>query len=325
MADGHVDRVNVTTTRSDVSGAVFSGWNPKDVISRMSRIYSLCGIAQTVAACASVEDAQDLRAGPPLVAARDALRLSEMLTQTAMRLCLHWPKALNMGPLPAPVQASMAVQSALSWVFAGALSESAANAADPDMSQLSQKIDLLSQAIDKLHQTGGLRDQLRDALVDRGWQGFGALPPNATPEQGALNRRWNDPTVAAARQVFGAGLLARLEAGFCDLAALLDEMRVALSMTSPGVVAPALSDLDGTGRAVVETARGALSHSVTIRQGRIALYQIAAPTEANFAPGGPVESGLLGALDEPELETAARLHVLAIDPCVEFTLGLQHA
>ena len=76
--------------------------------------------------------------------------------------------------------------------------------------------------------------------------------------------------------------------------------------------------------AEVETVRGALRHRIRIEDGRIADYAISAPTEANFRLGGPVEAGLLGAA-AAGIESAARLHVLAIDPCVEFTVEVDHA
>jgi len=324
VSDGHVDRVDIKTTRYDVSGALFQGSAPEDALKRMGQVFSLCGIAQTIAACTAAENALGVDAGTSLIKARDTLRLSEMATQTAMRLCLHWPQALNMSPLPAPVQASMKVQRLLSQMLSGALAGPAFAATDQDMSKLWQKVDALTNAIGDLRQAGGLHDQLRHQLVRLGWQGFGALPGNTAPEQGALSRCWNAPAVIAARQEFGAGLLARLEAGFCDLEQSLKDMRAALTKVEGVVVAPVWSGDDGTGQATVETARGALSHKVAIRQGKIASYQISAPTEANFAPGGPVVAGLLGAREE-KIESAARLHVLAIDPCVDFTIGLDHA
>jgi len=324
LNSGRVESVDMQSTRHDVSEALFRGRTPKEVISRMKQTYSLCGTAQTIAACEAVEMAFGTDTPAPVVAARDLMRLAEMATQIAMRLCLHLPKALGMAPVPGVVQAAMALETELAHMFGGALASEGAAEPAVDMDGILKKLENLQGQAAGLDEPGGLYDRVRSELQARGWLGFGALPEGVKPEQGAFRRRWDEQEVADARKAFGAGLLARIEAGFCDLAALPDEMRAILDQNIPPSRMPAPDGVGGQGRATVETARGALTHLVDIRDGRIASYQIAAPTEDTFAPGGPVEVGLLGASDR-DLETAARLHVLAIDPCVEFTIKVHHA
>lgn len=76
--------------------------------------------------------------------------------------------------------------------------------------------------------------------------------------------------------------------------------------------------------AAAMTARGPLAHRVEVAEGRIAFYRIDAPTEVNFRTGGPAEAGLIGA-PAANLAHAARLHILAIDPCVDFSLEIGDA
>ncbi|RME18569.1 MAG: hypothetical protein D6801_01120, partial [Alphaproteobacteria bacterium] len=153
---------------------------------------------------------------------------------------------------------------------------------------------------------------LARALAEAGLEGYGALPEGAAPEAGALARGWDVPEVAAARAAHGAGLAARLAASRHELLALPGRMAEALAAIEPAP-ARAAKRADGPGRAVVETARGPLTHALRLTAGRVADYSTAAPTEVNFAPRGPALAGLSGARAEAR---AAELHMIAIDPCV---------
>ena len=78
----------------------------------------------------------------------------------------------------------------------------------------------------------------------------------------------------------------------------------------------------GEGAATVETARGLLTHRVRVERGIVTACQTFAPTDANFAPDGPVVTGLTG---QPLDPVAARLHVFAIDPCVACSVEVANA
>jgi len=75
-----------------------------------------------------------------------------------------------------------------------------------------------------------------------------------------------------------------------------------------------------------EAARGLLVHRVSIIDGRVAHYQILAPTEWNFHPQGVVAQGLAAiarsGAEGPELERLARLYITAVDPCVDYQLSV---
>ena len=85
---------------------------------------------------------------------------------------------------------------------------------------------------------------------------------------------------------------------------------------------------DGAGEGLVEAARGSLGHWLRIENGRIAGYQIIAPTTWNFSPRdaggvpGPVEAALVGAeVREGETTPVAVQHIVrSFDPCMVCTV-----
>jgi hydrogenase large subunit len=82
------------------------------------------------------------------------------------------------------------------------------------------------------------------------------------------------------------------------------------------------------GMGLTEAARGALGHWVTLAGGRIANYQIVAPTSWNFSPRdatgtpGALESALEGVAVAPgETSPVAIQHIVrSFDPCMVCTV-----
>jgi uptake hydrogenase large subunit len=158
--------------------------------------------------------------------------------------------------------------------------------------------------------------------------------------------RWSGRVVetgALARQlVAGHGLLhdvasrgggnvhSRVLARFVEIAEVLPRMERWLSQLQPGepfCQAVELPD-QGEGVGLVEAARGALGHWLWVRQGRIANYQIVAPTSWNFSPRdhrgqpGALEAALVGTpVAEGERTPVAVQHVVrSFDPCMVCTV-----
>lgn len=85
---------------------------------------------------------------------------------------------------------------------------------------------------------------------------------------------------------------------------------------------------DGEGEGLVEAARGSLGHWIRIEGGRIAGYQIIAPTTWNFSPRdaqgmpGPVEAALVGAEVGAREDTPLSVQhiVRSFDPCMVCTV-----
>jgi len=313
---GLVCGVDINSTRPRGVAKVFAGRTPDETVGLLGGVFSLCATAQTVAGLEALEAACGVSISEPQSAARTILREAEMLTQTVLRVGMDWPRLLGIAPAVALARLALSAQAALetdlfggrNWkVVGGALMR-------PDGHAVRRYI-------------SDFHDELLAALDARGLNGFGALADDAGPETGALSRQWNDADVVAARNTFGAGLRARLLARFADMRDLPMSLLASLdhlgTCEGVGEVAPKT----GEGVAIVETARGALTHTVRVEDGKISAYVIDAPTDLNFSNDGVVALGLMGAAaaDVEALNTAAELHVLAIDPCVSCTLEVVDA
>ncbi|GAB4271976.1 MAG: nickel-dependent hydrogenase large subunit [Pararhodobacter sp.] len=152
-----------------------------------------------------------------------------------------------------------------------------------------------------------------------------------TMEVGALARAVVDGhPLARDLAARGGGVLARIAGRLLEIARtqiLLEDWAAALRPGEPFMAdTPPLSD--GAGEGLVEAARGALGHWIRVESGRIAGYQIVAPTTWNFSPRdaagtpGPVEAALVGAPVRPGEDTplAVQHIVRSFDPCMVCTV-----
>jgi hypothetical protein len=144
-------------------------------------------------------------------------------------------------------------------------------------------------------------------------------------ETGGLARMCHEPVVVAMQQRFGNAVVTRITARLVELARWLVELARDEGTPAPRVLSTPLGE--GEGLAAVETARGLLLHRARLVDERVADYQIVAPTEWNFHPGGALATGLVGleAEDDMQLFGAARLAVHALDPCIAFRIESSHA
>lgn len=142
-----------------------------------------------------------------------------------------------------------------------------------------------------------------------------------TAETGAVARLREQPLVAALSAAFGRSTLVRLAARLVELA------RIACDRAAPAPLAGSVRIGAGRGLGWVETARGLLLHRIDLNGDRIGRYRIVAPTEWNFHPDGALKQALLGAHapDESALERRAHWMLQALDPCVAYTLQVEHA
>ncbi len=139
----------------------------------------------------------------------------------------------------------------------------------------------------------------------------------------------------------GGGLRARVDslesevvrealARLLELAIVVPEMERRAQALQPGEAWYRHDPLPdgGTGVGLVEAARGALGHWLTVRHGRIAAYQIIAPTTWNFSPRdqagtpGSLEQALVGApVQEGEDTPISVQHIVrSFDPCMVCTV-----
>ncbi len=154
----------------------------------------------------------------------------------------------------------------------------------------------------------------------------------AVCETGALARQFIDghPLVRGVVARHGGGVGARVLARlleFCRVVPAMERWLAEIDVAAPWCRHKPLAD-DCSGVGLVEAARGALGHWLTVRRGVIHGYQIVAPTTWNFSPRdaigqpGPLEQALVG-LSVPEHGTipAAVHHVVrSFDPCMVCTV-----
>lgn len=149
-------------------------------------------------------------------------------------------------------------------------------------------------------------------------------------EVGALARQVIDGHPLA-RALAGGGVLARVAGRLLELArtqALMERIAAGIEPSARFMAGPVGGVEQGRGAGLVEAARGALGHWLRIERGRIAGYQIIAPTTWNFSPRdaggvpGPLEAALVGApVDEGETAPVSVQHIVrSFDPCMVCTV-----
>jgi hydrogenase large subunit len=151
-------------------------------------------------------------------------------------------------------------------------------------------------------------------------------------ETGALARGLlsGQPMLRAAVARSGGNVRTRVLGRLLELATVVPWMERWLRDLRPGEpfhAEVAMPD-DGEGAGLIEAARGALGHWVTVRRGRIARYQIIAPTSWNFSPRdaagtpGALEAALAGTPvpDGDPMPVAVQHIVRSFDPCMVCTV-----
>ena len=148
-----------------------------------------------------------------------------------------------------------------------------------------------------------------------------------TAEVGALARQIVDGHPLALA-LAGSGVLARVAGRLLELARTQAVMERLVAGIVPGAAYMVQGRVprDGQGAGLVEAARGALGHWLRIEGGRIAGYQIIAPTTWNFSPRdaggapGPLEAALEGTEVEGPGALAVQHVVRSFDPCMVCTV-----
>jgi hydrogenase large subunit len=181
------------------------------------------------------------------------------------------------------------------------------------------------------HPRHGATEPDADAAAAYSWCKAPRLAGMAT-EVGALARQVVDgqPLVRALVARDGGNVAARIIARMIEVARIVPSMESWARRIEPGkpfyVSAPVPAEAEGAG--MIEAARGSLGHWLTIREGRIAGYQIIAPTTWNFSPRdgsglpGPCEQALVGApVRTGEKSPVAVQHIVrSFDPCMVCTV-----
>ena len=154
-------------------------------------------------------------------------------------------------------------------------------------------------------------------------------------ETGAIARQLvsGQPMIRAACAEHGGSVYTRVLARLVELARILPLMEQWLLALQPGEPFHQVQSLpeQAQGIGLTEAARGALGHWLRIEHGRIAHYQIVAPTSWNFSPRdaagtpGALEAALVGApldatTEGPGASVAVQHIVRSFDPCMVCTV-----
>jgi hydrogenase large subunit len=151
-------------------------------------------------------------------------------------------------------------------------------------------------------------------------------------ETGAIARQLasDHPLIRELVGSYGGTVFTRVVARLLELARVVPLMEQWLMQLRPGEAFCVPSQLpnEGTGVGLSEAARGSLGHWMTVQGGRIASYQIVAPTTWNFSPRdaagtpGALEQALVGApVLEGETTPVAVQHIVrSFDPCMVCTV-----
>jgi hydrogenase large subunit len=150
-------------------------------------------------------------------------------------------------------------------------------------------------------------------------------------ETGAFARQVVDRHPAALELAAqGSNVRARVAGRLLEIARtqILLERWVAALQPEARFIEDVLLPDTGSGKGLVEAARGALGHWISVERGRISGYQIIAPTTWNFSPRdaaglpGPVEAALVGAeVGEAEDTPLTVQHIVrSFDPCMVCTV-----
>ncbi|WP_304305246.1 nickel-dependent hydrogenase large subunit [Pseudacidovorax intermedius] len=186
--------------------------------------------------------------------------------------------------------------------------------------------------------TGGPRHP-RDGMTEPDADKPGAYTWNKAPrlagqvvETGAIARQLaaGHALVHDAVGRHGGTVFTRVLARVLELARVVPQIERWLQALQPGqpYCVPARLPADGEGMGLNEAARGALGHWVSVRDGRIANYQIVAPTSWNFSPRdaagtpGALEQALVDApvQDGEDTPVAVQHIVRSFDPCMVCTV-----
>jgi len=189
----------------------------------------------------------------------------------------------------------------------------------------------LAQARAPLHPWHGLTRPDPDKPLAYTWNKAPRLDGEVI-ETGAIARQLSSaqPLVRDAVQRHGGVVYTRVLARLLELARVVPLMETWLLALRPGerFCEPTRLPEHGHGMGLSEAARGSLGHWLVVQHGRIANYQIVAPTSWNFSPRdaagvpGALEQALVGApvRDGEKTPVAVQHIVRSFDPCMVCTV-----
>lgn len=201
-----------------------------------------------------------------------------------------------------------------------------------DLALRAARGEAVPEAIDGAVRREGMREHLWRLLLD--WPKALGLPTEEAPMAEAVRRLaepgfidWSAPLLERQRETLTAALPAVLGRLGPRIGSALAARCEALQGDTELGRGAAIHLVKDCGRGTVETARGLLQHDLRLEDGRMAELSILAPTDRHFADAGLLRAWLddwEGGSPE-ELQRAAELVLLALDPCVPWQLSVEAA
>lgn len=267
---------------------LFVGQAPEAVVKTIPYLYTLCAHAQRAAAQAACAAAL----GEPRRAVDEVALWVEMLHENFWRLLLDWPPAFALEP---------AQDAFIAWRAARL---------DDDCLAATQKLwretlcPMAEKCLEKMVDRDSLTPPVLQVLDPDAWlaywQGRSERLPHPLPPR----------SIKSAYR----GRLA--------------EVAAAISALSSGAPFPvAAAGGDGWGVGLCATARGLLVHAVHIVDGVVARYRVWAPTDVHFADASALSLLFTGRVFSSLNEARLGLDqaILALDPCLPYSVELKHA
>lgn len=305
--NGRVSEVSVASERPAIAQRL-RGRPADEAVRLVPLLFALCGQAQGRAAALALEAAR----GREYSAHLDPAIQREALREHLWRWLLDLPVLLG------DVVLRQEFVAAAGWIASGQRDELGALLAGSRVEALCRRLADMEDATDPQPRLlPPLDAQTSLSIWPRLDADFCRRPhwQGAAAETGAIARQQGRAGITPA--AFAARWLARL-----------DELREwasdseSIGASGTASAAQLVPGAAGSGRALVETARGLLMHEIVLDGDRIADYCIVAPTEWNFHPQGPLAGWLMGraAGDREAVHGFAAGAVAALDPCVRWEL-----
>lgn len=324
VADERVRGVRVTSTRPLYPGRALVGQEIAAARELVPLLFPVCGMAHEVAFERAVAEAagrgQDERE------ADDAVVLAEAAASHVFQLAIPWRDAAG---APRDLVAVREVRAAVAELrrallvhppAAAAIAERIASRVLPFTTNSAPLLELVER---EGKSEFGATKALRAAPLDVRAIGT-KLAEDAT--FAAFPTVGGEPRDASCFAI-GGGLLARLHerrrrarAHLAALAATTERLADRRPRSRR-----AYAEARGEGVGAAETARGPLVHWVRVDDGKIVDLRVVAPTDWTFHPQGTLRDALLGASASPTLGRDAGWLVLALDPCVPFSIEVRDA
>src|SRR3954471_5462201 len=95
VIDATVADVRLRSSRMTGIGAMLAGRPMGEALSLVPMLFSLCGMAQGIAAAKACEAAIGITASPAQQAARDLLIMGEMAVSHGWQIAMEWPRLIG--------------------------------------------------------------------------------------------------------------------------------------------------------------------------------------------------------------------------------------